>query len=214
LRVLIKGEFSGVVREAFRRRGHDAWSNDLLPAEDGSQYHILGNYEEVEGDWDLGIYHPPCTFLCNSGVKWLYLGGKKSNGMDEQRWADMYSGAEFFKHWLNSPIPRRAIENPIMHGYAKELIGVEQTQIFQPWEFGHKEMKATGLWLVNLPLLKPTNVVGPPPKDKKERAKWARVHRASPGPDRWKERSRMLQGIADAMAEQWGIEEKWYENRW
>lgn len=205
VRVLIKGEFSGVVRDAFRKLGHDAWSNDLLPAEDGSKYHILGNYEEVEGEWDLGVYHPPCTFLCNSGVKWLYLDGKKSNGRDEQRWADMRSGATFFRHWLNSPIPRRAIENPIMHGHAKKIIGVEQTQIFQPWEFGHKEMKATGLWLVNLPLLKPTNIVGPPPKDAKERAKWARVHYCSPGPNRWKERSRTLQGPAEAMAAQWGI---------
>lgn len=204
MRVLIKGEFSGVIREAFRRSGHDAWSNDLLPAEDGSKYHILGNYEEKEDEWDLGIYHPPCTFLCNSGVKWLYLDGKKSNGKNEQRWADMHSAAKFFKHWLNSPIPKRAIENPIMHGYAKALIGVEQTQIFQPWMFGHKEMKATGLWLVNLPLLVPTDIVGPPPKDAKERIKWARVHNCSPSPDRWKERSRTLQGPADAMAAQWG----------
>ena len=193
--VLIKGEFSGVVREAFRKRGHNAWSNDLLPAEDDSKFHILGNYEEVEGEWELGIYHPPCTFLCNSGVKHLYLEGKKVNGRDEQRWADMLSAAEFFKHWLNSPIPRKAVENPIMHGYAKEIIGVEQTQIIQPWMFGHGEIKATCLWLYNLPQLVPTNIVD---------GRTPRVHHASPGPNRWKERSRTLQGIADAMADQWG----------
>jgi hypothetical protein len=194
--VLIKGEFSGVVREAFRKRGHNAWSNDLLPAEDGSKFHILGNYEEVAGEWDLGIYHPPCTFLCNSGVKHLYRDGKKTNGRDEQRWADMQKAAEFFKHWLNSPIPRKAVENPIMHGYAKEIIGVEQTQIIQPWMFGHGEIKATCLWLHSLPLLTPTKIVD---------GRVPRVHHASPGPDRWKERSRTLQGIADAMAEQWGV---------
>jgi hypothetical protein len=197
MRVLVKGEFSGVVREAFRRLGHDAWSNDLLPAEDGSRYHILGNYTEKPGEWDLGIFHPPCTFLCNSGVRWLYLGGKATNGPDEQRWVKMAEAARFFNNWLNSPIPRRCIENPIMHKYAKEIVTRDPTQIIQPWMFGHGEIKAACLWLVRLRMLVPTTIVN---------GRFPRVHQASPGPDRWKERSRTLKGVADAMAAQWGTE--------
>lgn len=118
----------------------------------------------------------------------------------------MNKAASFFKMLLNSPIPRIAVENPIPHKYAVEQIGRKYDQIIQPWQHGHEEMKATCLWLKNLPPLRPTNIVGPPPKDKEERKKWARVHRASPGPDRWKERSRTLPGIAEAMADQWGRE--------
>jgi len=199
MRVLIGCEFSGVVREAFRKRGHDAWSCDLLPAEDGSQNHYhaehkweLDNLARSE-PWDFGIFHPPCTFLSNSGVRWLY-GGKGCNP-DKIRWAHMREAATFFRALLNFPIPKIAIENPIQHRYAREIIGQSHSQIIQPWQFGHGETKATCLWLKGLPLLEPTNIVS---------GRMPRVHHASPGPDRWKERSRTYPGIAAAMAEQWG----------
>lgn len=140
------------------------------------------------------IAHPPCTYMANSGAKHLYLDCKKENGRDEERWRLMYEAVDFFLKLWHSPIPRIAIENPIMLGHAKKLIG-EQSQIIQPWMFGHGETKATCLWLKNLPLLKPTNVV-----DGREQ----RVHLMSPSPDRWKERSRTYQGVADAFACQWG----------
>jgi hypothetical protein len=205
-RVLIGCEFSGVVRRAFAARGHDAWSCDLLPAEDRSNKHIIGDVRTILDDgWDLlAVFHPPCTRLCNSGVKHLFNGMKKINGINPAMWCDMEEAAAFFKVFLDCAIPKVAIENPIMHGHGKKLIGAKQTQIIQPWMHGHREMKATCLWLKNLLPLVDTDNVGPPPTDPNERKKWARVHRASPGPDRWKERSRTLTGIAKAMASQWG----------
>jgi len=195
MRVLVACEFSGVVRDAFRARGHDAYSCDLIDSE--SNYHITGSvYGLVDGAWDLMIAHPPCTYLCNSGVRWLHeIPG---------RWRDMQEGAIFFHDlWKTrtAHIPKICVENPIPH---KHALLDPYTQIIHPWQFGHKEMKATCLWLKGLPELEPTDVVGPPPKDKEERKKWQKVHRASPGPDRWKERSITKTGIAQAMAEQWG----------
>lgn len=206
MRVLIACEFSGVVRRAFAARGHDAWSCDLLTAEDRSNKHIIGDVRTILNDsWDLlAVFHPPCTRLCNSGSKHLYNGMKKENGINPVMWRDMEDAAAFFKVFLDCKIPRVAIENPIMHGHAKKIVGVRQTQIIQPWQHGHREMKATCLWLKNLAALVETDNVGPPPSDPDERKKWARVHRAPPSPGRWKERSRTLPGIANAMAEQWG----------
>ena len=222
MRVLVACEFSGVVREAFRKRGHDAWSCDLCPASDGSPFHLQGDlkyalpahsngfyFRQLKGHkrWDLGIFHPPCTRLTNAGVRWLYTGGKGKT-IDPDRWSEMEEAASFFELCLGrgslNTIQRLAVENPIMHAHAAELINSEPDQIIQPWQFGHKEMKATCLWLRGLPKLQPTNVVGPPPKDKEQRKSWARVHRESPGPDRWKRRSITYHGIAEAMAEQWG----------
>ena len=189
MRVLVACEYSGRTREAFRRLGHDAWSCDLLPSEDDSEFHIQGDVLGVieNNQWDLMIAHPPCTYLCNSGVSWLYK--------IEERWEQMREGAEFFKALMDAPIERIAIENPIMHKYAVEIIGRRQDQLVQPWQFGHGETKATGFWLKNLPPLEPTNIV---------EGREQRLHRLPPSPDRWKERSRTYQGIADAMAEQWG----------
>ncbi|MFD0615757.1 hypothetical protein ACFQZO_37175 [Bradyrhizobium sp. GCM10027634] len=170
---------------------------DLLPSETFGN-HLVDDATLVikhAGPWDLLIAHPPCTYLTNSGVRWLYKGGRQENGRDEQRWHDMALAARFFKTMLNAPIPRICVENPIMHGYARELIEADPTQIIQPWHFGHGETKATGLWLKNLPKLVPTNIV---------EGRAPRVHYASPGPDRWKERSRTMTGIAAAMADQWG----------
>lgn len=196
MRVLIACEYSGKVREAFRKLGHDAWSCDLLPADDNSPYHYQGDiFDIIDQGWDLMIAHPPCTYLTNAGVSWLYR--------KEGRWEDMREGAEFFKKLLEANIPKIAVENPIMHKYAVEIIGRRQDQVIQPWMFGHTEQKGTCLWLKGLPLLKPTNDV------KEEMMKLTpqqrqRLHYLPPSADRWKIRSETYQGIADAMAEQWG----------
>jgi hypothetical protein len=208
VKIAILMEYSGHVRDAFIARGHDAISVDFHPTErpgphyEGDVFEFLRLYGR---DLDAFIAHPTCTFLCNSGCKHLYRDGKKDNGIDPKRWADMEDAAETFRRldqWHE--VPLRAIENPIMHCWARELVGRRQTQIIQPWQFGHQEMKATGLWLTGFPPLRPTWVVGPPPTEPELRKEWAVVHRASPGPDRWRLRSRTYPGIADAMADQWG----------
>lgn len=196
MRILIACEYSGRVREAFRKLGHDAWSCDLLPSDDNSPYHIQGDVlEQLDKVWDMMIAHPPCTYLANSGVSWLYR--------QDGRWEKMREGAEFFKTLLEAPIPKIAVENPIMHKYATDIIGQRQTQTIQPYEFGHLERKATCLWLKNLDPLKPTNNVKEEmlllPKNVQQR-----LHYLPPSKDRWKIRSTTYQGIADAMAEQWG----------
>ena len=204
LRVLIGCECSGAVRRAFRELGHDAWSCDLKAAEDGSRFHIKGDVLEAIGfGWDIGIFHPTCRYLANSGSKHLYLGMKKENGRDEERFRNMRAGAEFFNFCLDAQIPAVAVENPIMHGHAARIVGIRPAQIIQPWQFGHKETKATCLWLRGLPALVPTDVVGPPPINRQERKSWERVFRAPPGPDRETDRSRTYAGIAAAMAAQW-----------
>jgi hypothetical protein len=196
MRVLVACEYSGRVREAFRQQGHEAWSCDILPADDDSPFHYQGDVMSILYDgWDAMIAHPPCTYLCNSGVSWLYK--------NEGRWELMREGAEFFKTLYNAPIKHIAIENPIMHKYAKDIIGAKQTQIVQPWMFGHPESKATCLWLKSLPTLKETNNVKDQwkllPKNQAQR-----LHHLPPSADRWKLRSETFQGIADAMAQQWG----------
>lgn len=194
-RVLVACEYSGKVRQAFRNLGHDAWSCDILPADDGSQYHFTGDVTPLlDQEWDLLIGHPPCTYLTNAGVRWL--------NTIPGRWDQMREGAEFFNLLLNANVPRVAIENPIMHKYAVEIIGRRQDQVIQPWMFGHTEQKATCLWLKNLPPLVETNNVREQMKSmaKKDTQK---VFYASPGKDRWKLRSETYQGIADAMANQW-----------
>lgn len=195
MKVLVACEFSAVVRDAFRERGHDAWSADILPTEGDPRWHIEGDVLPILGEcWDLMVAHPPCTYLANSGVRWLY--GGKGDVVDPERWEAMEDGARFFAQLLNAPIPRIAVENPVMHRYARDIIGTDwPRQTIQPWMFGHGEVKATQLWLRNLPPLQPTSVV-----DGRE----ARVHRMAPSPDRWRERSRTFAGIASAMADQWG----------
>lgn len=196
LSVLVACEFSGTVRDAFARRGWEAWSCDLLPSDTPGQ-HIQGDaILAIRRPWDLVIAHPPCTYLANSGAKHLYRGMKKENGPCPERWNNMREGSAFFRLLWTAPCCHMAVENPIMLGCAKEAAGCgDPTQIIQPWMFGHGETKATCLWLRNLPPLKPTDIV-----DGRE----ARVHKASPGPDRWKVRSKTLTGIAQAMADQWG----------
>jgi hypothetical protein len=197
MRVLIACEYSGVVRRAFAARGHDAWSCDLLPSEDHANQHIIGDARDLLGDgWDLlMVAHPPCTRLCNSGVRWLSRPPKGKTLA--QMWADLDEAADLFSAFWNAPIDRVAVENPIMHRHARERIRnfAPASQQLQPWQFGHGETKATCLWLKNLAPLRPTNIV---------EGRTQRVHRMSPGPNRWRERSRTYQGIADAMADQWG----------
>jgi hypothetical protein len=195
MKILIACEFSGTVRDAFIARGHEAVSCDILPTTSPGP-HIQDDVRKHLGKgWDLIVAHPPCTFLANSGVRWLY--GGKGADRDEDRWRSMEDGAAFFLEMLNASSPRIAVENPIMHEHAKRIIGIEQTQTIHPWQFGHGETKATCLWLKGLPMLAPTNIV---------EGRAPRVHYASPSPDRWKERSATLPGIAAAMAVQWGGE--------
>jgi site-specific DNA-cytosine methylase len=183
MRVLVACEFSGVVSRAFRARGHEAWSCDLLPPEDGSPFHILGDVLDVRGEgWDLMLAFPPCTHLAVSGARWF--AGKRR---------EQAEALEFVRVLLGSPVARIALENPV--GVISSRIR-RPDQVIQPWMFGHGEVKATCLWLKNLPKLVPTDVVP---------GRTPRVHYASPGPERWKERSRTLPGIAAAMASQWGI---------
>jgi site-specific DNA-cytosine methylase len=183
MKVLVACEYSGIVREAFRRRGHDAWSCDLLPSEQPGQ-HIQGDVLSIlDDDWDLMIAHPPCTHLAVSGARHFYRKQK-----------EQAEALEFVRALLRARIPRIGLENPV------SIISSEirpPDQIIQPWMFGHGETKATCLWLKNLPLLRPTQIVG---------GRDDRIHRLPPSPDRWKERSRTYIGIAEAMADQWGKE--------
>jgi hypothetical protein len=206
MRVLVACEYSGIVRRAFAARGHDAWSCDLLPSEDRSNQHIIGDVRDHLGDgWDLlMVAHPPCTRLCNSGVRWLHV--PPPGKTKEQMWAELEEGAALFSACWNAPIERIACENPVMHSHARNLIVNYRppAQTVQPWWFGDPQFKATGLYLKNLPPLVPTNKLTPPAKGTAEHRAWSRVHRMPPGPDRAKERSRFFPGMADAMGDQWG----------
>lgn len=196
MRVLIACEFSGRVRQAFRDRGHDAWSCDLLMADDHSPYHIKGDVTDaLTGDWELMIGHPPCTFLANSGVSHLHK--------DPDRWGQLDKAAEFFRKLLNSGIPKVCIENPIPHKYAVERIGRKYDQIVQPYMFGHLESKATCFWLNGLKPLAPTSDLKRETMALPAR-KRQRLHFLPPSPTRWKQRSTTYQGIANALAEQYG----------
>lgn len=196
MRVLIACEFSGTVRRAFRARGHDAWSCDLLPARDGGQHLQVDAREVLTDGWDLLIAHPPCTYLSNSGVRWLHT--------RPARWALMREGATFFKALLNAPISQVAVENPVMHKYAVAIIGRRQDQTIQPWQFGHPESKRTCLWLRGLEPLEPTDVLSKPAAGHWDNQTPSGQNKLGPSADRWKARSVTYAGIALAMAEQWG----------
>lgn len=181
MRVLVACEFSGVVRDAFTALGHDATSCDLLPSERPGNHHE-GDVRDILADgWDLMVAHPPCTHLAVSGARWFV----------EKR-AEQEESLAFVRFLLDAPIPMIALENPVSIISSRIR---KPDQIIQPWQHGHPETKATCLWLKGLPRLMPTNIV-----DGRE----ARVHRMPPGPNRWKERSRTLTGVAAAMAAQWG----------
>lgn len=183
MRVLVACEFSGAVRDAFVRAGHYAVSCDLLPSETVGEHYQYDVRKVLYNGWDLMIAHPPCTDLAVSGAR--HFAAKRADGRQQ-------AALDFVRALMDAPIPRICIENPI------SIISSQirkPDQIIQPWQFGHGETKATCLWLKGLPKLQPTNVV-----DGRE----ARIHRMAPSPTRWKERSKTYQGIADAMASQWG----------
>lgn len=183
MKVLVACEYSGKVREAFRKLGHDAYSCDLLPADDKSPFHIQDDVLKHLDGWDMIIAHPPCTHLAVSGAR--HFAAKIADGRQQE-------GIDFFMAMVNAPCERIMVENPISIMSTKYR---KPDQIIQPWQFGHGETKATCLWLKGLPKLIPTNIV-----DGRE----ARVWKLPPSKDRWKLRSETYQGIADAMAEQWG----------
>lgn len=220
MRVLIFGEFSGRVREAFRKRGHDAWSVDLLPSDDNSPYHHIGDGIEfmfMSEPFDLVIGHPPCTFLCQAGVRWMYNEGRRwnkdggENRIDEDRWRKMHNASNFFNNIKAVAVSRNrdvkiAIENPEPHPFAKQRIG-SPTQCVQPWWFGDKAFKATCLWLWNLPpLVEGANSLRAvvPKVGTPEYKEWSALSLAGQTARRAKDRSVTFQGIANAMAEQWG----------
>jgi len=195
MRVIVGCEYSGRVREAFRKRGHDAWSCDLLESEDDSPFHIQGDILDVlrGGHWDLGIFHPPCTHLAVSGSR--HFPEKIADGRQQ-------AALDFVSQLMACNILRWALENPISIISSRIR---RPDQIIQPWQFGHGETKATCLWLHNLRPLIPTHCNGgdlftPAAPEEREQRVW----KMPPGPNRWKERSRTFQGIADAMAQQWG----------
>ena len=184
MRVIVACEYSGRVREAFRKLGHDAWSCDILESEDDSEFHIQTRIEDIINDgWDLMIAHPPCTHLAVSGAR--HFKAKQKSGVQQE-------ALEFVRLLLEADIPKIALENPISIISSKIR---KPDQIIQPWQFGHGETKATCLWLKGLPKLVPTNIV---------EGREQRIHKMPPSPNRWKERSRTYQGIANAMAAQWG----------
>lgn len=184
MRVLVACEYSGTVRDAFIRAGHEAMSCDLLPT-DALGPHYQGNVVDVINDgWDLMIAHPPCTHLAVSGAR--HFAVKRASGVQQE-------ALEFVRLLLAAPIKKIALENPV--SIISSAIR-KPDQVIQPWQFGHGETKATCLWLKNLPLLKPTQVV---------EGREARIHRMPPSADRWKKRSTTYKGIAEAMADQWGV---------
>ena len=212
MRVIIAQECSGVIRDAFLARGHDAVSVDLQPSEKPGP-HIQADARKLDYTGvDLVIAHPVCTYLTNAGVRHFHI--RKTNPSVlycEERWEALKPAIEDFRFYLtlkDKGVRAVAIENPIPHKYAVAGIGAKYTQIIRPWQFGHEELKATCLWLEGLPKLKETLNVGPPPTVTKDPERywgqWAKVHREGPGPERAKNRSRTLQGIAEAMAAQWG----------
>ena len=184
MRIIVGCEYSGIVRDAFMARGHVACSVDLLPGEKPGPHYmedLIKFCNRNKDNYDMLIAHPPCTHLAVSGARWF------KDKKEEQEEA-----LQFVREIMELPFKYIAIENPISIISTKIR---KPDQIIQPWMFGHGETKATCLWLKNLPKLVPTNIVG---------GREARIHKMSPGPNRWKERSRTYQGIADAMAAQWG----------
>lgn len=206
MNVLIACESSGTVREAFRAKGHDAWSCDLIPSDDNSPYHYqddIFNVIKHNYHWDLMIAHPPCTYLCSSGLHWNNRVAGRAQKTEE--------AIEFVKKLLNLPIDKIALENPV--GRIGTAIR-KADQIIHPYMFGDDASKQTALWLKNLPLLKPTHMIEGRrvinPRTGKIAYRWANQcdnyghDKTSPSPDRWKTRSKTFQGIAQAFANQWG----------
>ena len=182
MRVLIACEYSGTVRDAFIHKGHEAMSCDLLPTDAPGPHYQGDVFDVINQGWDLMIAHPPCTHLAVSGARWF-----------KDKKVEQAEAIDFFMRLVNAPIPKIAVENPVCIMSTRYR---KPDQVIQPWQYGHGETKATCLWLKNLPVLTPTNIV---------EGREQRIHKMAPSPTRWKERSKTFQGIADAMASQWGI---------
>lgn len=193
MKILVGCEFSGIVRDSFKAKGHDAWSCDLLDTEvEGN--HITGNVLDIlNNGWDLAIFHPPCTYLCSSGLHW--------NKRKPERQQQTEQAIEFVRKLLDAPIDKIALENPV--GCISTRIR-KPDQIIQPFQFGHPESKSTCLWLKNLPLLKPTNILSMPECGYWDNQTPSRQNKLGPSDNRWKIRSITYQGFAEAMATQWG----------
>jgi len=205
LRVLIACATSCIALDAFLALGHDTWQCDLLPADMPTNRHIQDDVRNVlHLGWDLVIVcNPPCTRLCNSGVRWLSV--PPPGKTVAQMWAELDDGVDLFNACINAPVPRVAVENPVMHGHARERVkGWVKPQIVQPWWFGDRAFKATGFYLRGLPPLQPSDKLTPPKAGTDAHKVWSAIHRASPGPDRAKFRSRTFPGVAAAAASQWG----------
>jgi hypothetical protein len=215
MKILIGCETSGVMRRAFSARGHDVWSCDLLPAEDGSNRHIMCDVRDLLDDgWDLlAVMHPPCTRLCRSGRRWMSGPGKwtppkklpKGRTVEDLR-AEFEEGVALFIACWRAPIERVAIENPEMNDLARDRMpsDLPRPQMVQPFWFGEPAYKATGFYLRGLPQLSETNRLPEPERGSDDWKRWNAVHRTPPGPDRWKIRSRTYEGVAEACADQWG----------
>jgi hypothetical protein len=195
IRVLVACEYSGTVRRAFAALGCDAWSCDLLPADDGSPSHIQGDVLPIagHGDWDLMIAHPPCTYLSVSGLHW----NKRTFGRAEKT----ENALQFVRQLLAAPIPKIALENPVSCISSRIR---KPDQIIQPWYFGDDASKKTCLWLKNLPPLRQTNRLEGDAKTRRANQTPSGQNKLGPSPDRWKLRSITYPGIAAAMADQWG----------
>lgn len=213
-RILIACAYSAKERDAFEAQGWDAWSSDFEPCEGDPAKHYQGDVFDIINDgWDAMIGHPPCTYLANSGVRWLYdgLDDLLDRIRNEERWENMRKGVEFFNRLWAADIENVVLENPVMHGHAQALLapsvafGFRQT--VQPWWFGDKAFKATCHWRRGARFaadLVPTNKLVPPKPGTDEHKAWSIVHRAPPGPNRWKDRSRAFPGLVAAEAAQWG----------
>lgn len=200
---LIACERSGIIRDAMLAQGIDAVSCDLKPTRRPGP-HIQGDaLEQIQRRWAGVIAHPVCKRLTNAGSKHLYIGMRKENGIDPQKWQDMLDGAKFFNAFKKANANHIAIENPIMHCHARALCGSLKPFV-QPWWMGDEAFKATGFWRYNLPPLEPTNKLTPPKPGTEEHKRWSVIHRMAPGPDREEKRSQTFPGIAHAIATQWG----------
>jgi hypothetical protein len=196
MKVLVACEFTGVVRDAFIARGHDATSADLLPTEAPGPHYQGDARDLLDKDWDLLVAHPPCTYLAGSGVHLLWS--------DPDRWDRMVEAASLFRAFLDAPVPKIAVENPLMHGHAMREVGRRHTQMVQPWQFGEDASKRTCLWLRGLPRLQPTQYLV---RRRYSNQTPSGQNKLGPSPQRASLRSRTYPGIAEAMADQWGRED-------
>jgi hypothetical protein len=208
VKVLVACEMSGVVRRAFRNLGHEAWSCDLVPSMDDSLYHIQDDaIKTLKADkWDLVIAHPPCQYLSNSGVRWLY---NKDGSSNLNRWCEVYDAANLFRAFFTEYQGKLCVENPVMHSYARSYIeyvtGGVKRQTIQPYQFGHPESKATVLWLRDLSPLVPTNILSKPARGYWDNQTPSGQNKLGPSVKRAELRAITYEGIAEAMAKQWGI---------